>query len=275
MKIFVCYHKKELVIENDILQPLQVGSALAKELFLPLTDNIGNEISALNPYYSELTAAYWIYKNVQEDIVGLCHYRRFFNFKNEETKIHRISSDFMQKFGYEKAHIESLMTDYDLILPTKKGAKKHPVSLYDFYKKEHYISDLDITLDVIKEKYPDQYQTAYKTLHRQTKGYYANMLIARKEIFDQAAAWLFDILFEVQKRIHKDVLKRTPYQQRVYGFISERLMSVFVALHPELRIKEMPCLMVETDEKKWRKYCLHKFKQKILNLFHIKKDKCA
>ncbi len=270
IKIYVCYHEKAPLVENEILQPIQVGAALAKEKFLPFTDDSGDHISNFNPYYSELTATYWIYKNVHENIVGLSHYRRFFNFANDETKICRISSDFPSKFGYDKTNIETLMANYDLILPNKRGSKRHPVSLYDFYKKEHYINDLDVTLEVIKEKHPDQYQTAFQTLHNETSGYYANMLIAKKEVFDLYAKWMFDILFEVQKRIHKDVLKRNSYQQRVYGFISERLMTVFIALHPELKIKELPWIIVEKNSRKWKKYCLKKFKNKLLKWLGFK-----
>jgi len=46
-------------------------------------DNTGENISNKNQYYSELTGIYWVYKNQSSDIVGTCHYRRFFTAKGE------------------------------------------------------------------------------------------------------------------------------------------------------------------------------------------------
>ena len=97
------------------------------------------------------------------------------------------------------------------------------------------------------------------------------MLVAKKEVFDAYAEWLFDILFEVEKRIQKDVEKRDTYQKRVYGFLSERLMTIYIDLHPELKVKEVPVIFIEENKKKWRKYIFRYWKRKLLNIF--KKEK--
>jgi len=263
--IYICYHKDAPIVENEIMKPIQVGSAFSSQRLNILQDDKGISISQKNKHYCELTATDWIWKNSRENIVGLCHYRRFFNFKNNETKIFNLASDFCNKFNLNKQILDDLMNKYDLILPLKKSSKKHPMSLYKFYAQEHIKSDMDVLLDVIKEKYPKQYKTAYNTLHESISGYYANMIIAKKKIFNDYAKWLFDILFEVEKRIESDVLKRDSYQQRVYGFLSERLMTVYVALHPKLKIKEVPVIFVEENKAKWRKYLLHQWIKKIFN----------
>ena len=253
-QIYVCYHKALPFVKSDVLTPIQVGAEIAENQLDIIKDNTGDHISAKNPYFCELTATYWIWKNAKADNVGLCHYRRFFNFKNHETKVFRKTDQIAEKFSLNEKTVSQILKEYDLILPMKKGSKRHPKTLYDFYAKEHFQSDLDLTLDIIKEKHPNQYPIADHVLRQWTYGYYANMIVAKKEVFDAYASWLFGILFELERRIQKDVVLRSSYQQRVYGFISERLMPVFVATHPLFKVKEVPCVFVENSLKKYLKY---------------------
>ena len=252
--------------------PIHVGKAIAEVDLGFDGDESADNISSKNHYFCELTATYWIWKNVKEDIVGLCHYRRYFNFKNDHTKTNKIGDNFAEWSGNTSKEIAPYFEKYDMVLPKKKGAKKHPVFLYDYYAKEHVQSDLDVALEIIQKKYPEQYLVAYDTLHNSTTGYYANMLVAKKEIFDAYAKWLFDILFEAEKRIQKDVEQRDTYQQRVYGFLSERLMTVWVALHPELKIKEVPVIFVEEDKHQWHKYLFRYWKRRFFNFFKRRKN---
>ena len=63
--------------------PIQVGKKLCPETNLGFqNDDVGDNISRKNSYYSELTALYWIWKNNPAAYKGLVHYRRFFGTKN-------------------------------------------------------------------------------------------------------------------------------------------------------------------------------------------------
>ena len=57
--IFVAMHKEGSIPTNDsIYKFVQAGAALNKKIDNVLYDNIGDNISKLNPYYCELTVLY-------------------------------------------------------------------------------------------------------------------------------------------------------------------------------------------------------------------------
>ncbi len=271
IKIYACHHKPYFTLSNSIIEPIHVGAALSDYTLDMQKDNTLDNISHKNPYYCELTATYWIWKNATADIVGLCHYRRFFNFKNDEIKVQKLTDTFLADYGVNADNIIRLLNEYDIILPRKNKVKSNEPTLYDYYAREHIINDLDVTIDVLKSKHPEQAALIDKVLKENTQGYFANMIIAKRNIFNKYAQWLFDVLFAVEERIQPDVLTRDAYQQRVYGFLAERLMTVFVALNPDLKIKELPKLYVEDNPKIWRRYKMRRIKHKIFEFLHLRK----
>ena len=85
--IFTMTHKKFREPEDAIYVPLHVGRACSGD-YGYAGDDTGDNISAKNCYYGELTGVYWVWKNVRTtDYVGICHYRRY--FCTEEGRIGR------------------------------------------------------------------------------------------------------------------------------------------------------------------------------------------
>ena len=136
VSIYTMTHVPFTPPEDPIYIPLQVGRALHDDLGYQ-GDDTGDTISALNPYYSELTGLYWIWKNVNDaDYLGLCHYRRY--FLNENGTL-------MTKADY--LHIFSR---YDVILSRPQAGA------YDYrtvYSRSHDVRNLDMTGEVIQELY--------------------------------------------------------------------------------------------------------------------------
>ena len=90
IKIYVACHNKfvppEELKTNDMFVPILCGKALynaendngkkGSRAWIPeFGDNIGDNISSLNPYFCELTGLYWVWKNDKDsDYIGLNHY---------------------------------------------------------------------------------------------------------------------------------------------------------------------------------------------------------
>lgn len=208
VKIYTMTHKKFYEPKEEIYVPLHVGRAIAEELGYQ-GDDTGESISAQNPFYGELTGVYWVWKNVVDaDIIGICHYRRF--FLNEKRQL------------LTQQEYEALLGEYDVIVSnsvTVEGCYR------DYYAEAHNVEDLLMVGEVIREKYPD-YAPYFEAALSGNTYYYGNLMVTTRELFFKYAGWLFDILFEVEKRI--DVTDYDLYNRRVFGFLSEQLVKVWV-----------------------------------------------
>ncbi len=209
VKIFAMTHKEFDVPKNTMYVPLHVGHMQAKQDFGYLGDDTGDHISELNCYYAELSGVYWVWKNYHEaDYVGICHYRRFLT--SEEGYV------------FSEQQYEAILQEYDII--TTKQLEL-PNSYHYGFGAHHRKETLDETGRIIQEKYPEYYDTFLDLVHK-NKTYFGNIMVAKKELFDEYAEWLFNIFFELQKRI--DLTFEDDYHKRVFGFISEFLLYVWV-----------------------------------------------
>ena len=103
-------------------------------------------------------------------------------------------------------------------------------------------------MNIIKEKYPEMSPYVDK-LKEQNRGYFYNMFIMRKELFHEYAEFMFNILFELSRRI-PDRSRRNLYQQRIEGFIAERIANVFfnyLVNERGLFIKEVPVVQLDPE----------------------------
>jgi len=243
-KIIVCYHKESDVFANDCLQPLHVGKAQHLDVLKDMTgDNTGENISHKNSSYCELTGMYWLWKNVDADNYGLFHYRRFLDLKGGYRG--QVYPSMINVDDFDSAVVNAVMKNCDMILPKKS---KFKISLYDYYKKIHYVRDLEIVKDIIKDKYPDYIPAMDRALNSK-KGYFCNMFVMKKDLFNEYCSWLFDVLGEAEKLI--DTTDYDSYQSRVLGFLSERMFSIFIQYKketsPSLKIKEVKTLFINPE----------------------------
>ena len=214
IKIIVATHKKYWMPKDPMYLPVHVGAA-GKESIGYQRDDEGENISEKNPHYCELTGLYWAWKNVDADYIGLAHYRRHFsNGKHFVEKKKRV---------IDKQGMELKLQNTDILLP--KPRNYWIETNYSQYAHAHHAIDLKVTKKILKEKYP-KYIKAWNISMKKTTGHRFNMFVMRKDLFDKYCTWLFDILFELEKRL--DISTYNQNDSRVFGFVSERLLDVWI-----------------------------------------------
>ena len=241
IRIYMVYHKAAPMIGRRPFVPIQVGNA--KDIpGIEVRDNTGDNISRKNANYCELTAQYWVWKNVKADFVGLAHYRRLPSFTGEYAEFYPDYSDeTCRRFGWDEETIAGLLEEYNVLLPAcwpvnPPGEPGHLMTPYEFHCIEHRASDMEETMRVIRDVSPEMYPYAEQSLCKDTSECFGNVCVMRKDLFDNYSEWLFKVLFELERRI--DIPKEKEHA-RVFGFLSERLIMVWLAYAREhLGVKE-------------------------------------
>lgn len=234
IKILVAAHKKYWMPNDDVYLPIHVGREGKADLGY-IGDNTGDNISAKNANYCELTGLYWAWKNLKCDYIGLCHYRRYFAGKN----LHTNNAEKKKAVILHRQDYEKLLREYDVILPVKRNYYIETVRSQ--YEHAHNKRDINEAEKIVTELYPE-YSEAFAKVMGRTKLHILNMFVMNKALFDEYCSWLFSILFELEKRI--DITNYNKYEARVFGFISERLFNVWLEKQ-KLKVKEVPVVNLE------------------------------
>ena len=244
--VIIATHKKYKMPKDNMYLPVHVG-AEGKDLDLGYTkDNINENISAKNASYCELTGLYWAWKNIDSSYIGLAHYRRHFSL-SKKTKN---PFDNILRFN----ELKPMLNNYSVFVPKKR--KYYIETLYSHYAHTHYAEHLDITKKIIAKKYPE-YLESCKKIYGQTYGFMFNMMIMRKDLFRDYCQWLFDILFELEKRIGDKSKDYSSFQGRFYGRVSEIIFNVWLDYQlksgkiKQSDIKELNCIY--TEKIAWRR----------------------
>ena len=202
MSVYMATHVAFSKLPYNYIIPIFLGTSTEKNSYPGVTDYTGTNIADKNHLYSELTALYWIWKNTDDDFVGLCHYRRFFDVTESE--------------------IHTTLSENKVILP-RVQLLRWPVGQQ--FIRVHSEIIWNQALDILYQKYPE-YISHGKRIFSDNRLYRYNMFIARREFVDNYCSFVFDILFELEQ-----VLGSLPldiYQQRYAGFVSERLLTLYI-----------------------------------------------
>lgn len=236
--LYTSHHKPSAFLSSDIIKPIHVGKENSYNDICCMGDNTGDNISYKNPFYCELTAQYWVWKNEElPDYVGFMHYRRHLNFSENQgyeedvwgvVNENLLSTAYEEKFGLNEKSINEAVSGVDILLPKKWSVKQAgSKNNYDHYKSSPHlhIEDYQGAIDSLLFLYPE-YATAVREFNQATDGYYTNMFVMKKEIFIEYSEWLFSIFDHLEN--HFSMRNYSSQEKRVIGHISERLFNIFI-----------------------------------------------
>lgn len=184
---------------------------------------------------------YELYKNgtLSSKYIGLNHYRRYFNFLDN-------TPDF-----------EDIFQNYDIILNKKYYLK---FNLETQYCLGHLCQSLHEVINIIKKSKPEYYKTAKDSLKAKDV-FFCNIFIMKKEDFFRYCEFIYDILFEFDRRHNfnndEDIINylkiyfpkdKISFQTRLQGFLAERLSTIFFK-HNFKRIKIFPLICIKKNAK--------------------------
>lgn len=224
--IIVAAHKKYRMPQTDLYLPVHVGAAGKDDLGYA-RDDWGDNISAKNNHFCELTGLYWAYKNLNPKYLGLVHYRRFLGER-----------PFYRGNKYDnlltRNTVDRLFERYDVIVPKKQHYVIESVASH--YMHTHNAQELEVARQIIAELYPAFVKDWDDVMNRRSAHMF-NMFVMKYEEAQSYCEWMFSILFELEKRI--DLSQYDAFQARLFGRISEFLLDVWIN-HRHLTYAEMP-----------------------------------
>lgn len=172
---------------------------------------------------------YWAWKNLKNvDVIGLCHYRRYFDFHKQCKWPYPITSFTTSQFKLLDFSIPQSVVDRILkggiVVPR---SVIYPIPLFYDYASCHIGSDMRIIQQIIEEKGDAKFINAFEdVMFRNNKLIHYNMFIMKWDDFNNYCNWLFPILKEAEKRI--DISHYNVIQKRIWGYMAERLMNVWL-----------------------------------------------
>jgi hypothetical protein len=236
VRFYIAAHKPCLLPEgNAAFIPVGCGGYFPDQP-AAISDNTGDNISEKNGDFSELTAWYWVWKNVRDaDIVGFCHYRRYF-FLHPGHELFTAGPPF---FGLP-ANKDSLgiltherclqvateaLDAADVVVPKRFYFNGSLAAQYKSHNQDIYWGAYwSLFLEGIREvdkhlyRYVDIFDNSYQ------HAYFNNMMVTRKTYFDAYMSVLMPVLEWVERR--KAALNQ-PFPPRLAGHVSERFFTLY------------------------------------------------
>ena len=219
LRIFIITHKDFENFRYNPVYTIVAGdkSELQKKYNLKIIYANKCKLYNLKRAYSEMFKLYYIYQlykngTISSKYIGVNHYSRYFNFTDNIPDM------------------DSIFENYDVIL---NEPFNDSIGMQSQYCRFHFCRDYHQMINIIKDFKLDYYETALQA--NNLKFFHCcNLFIMKKEDFFKYCDFIYDILFEFDRRNNfktdDDVLAFTGnslYHSRLQGFLAERLGNIF------------------------------------------------
>lgn len=281
IKIGIAYHKACKFIKSDVYIPVQVGASRSTCDLGIQRDDEGSNISAENAYCSEMSATYWLWKNVKSDYKGLFHYRRFLTFQKQSSfkRLGQLSlyiasklispmvkDSRMQYFAFPNITIdenqaESMLVSFSSEL--EKDIKNNDIDLYcaGFIKQSTYTMRTHLQraigfwhtnyIEKLIEGLNPEFNKYFVETLKDNKFVGFNMIIAKDEVFDDYCKMMFGILEKYHEHMNEGVSasRVNVAMLRDSGYIAELVTDSYIRMikNRGRKIKHLGCLNVDIE----------------------------
>ena len=192
-------------------------SELASEGCL-FDDDCADSISALNPWWGELTALHWLMQQPLEGIIGNAQYRRFWDD-------------------------DSLSTVVPNALYLSEPCM-FPCSMADQFQGGHMFPGVELTVDLAARGGFPFSEAEMVAVWRSNRFQGGPMAVGSWSVYKQIMKILFDCLWPIWNTYEKDIRGLQGYDQRAIAFLAERLLSGIVLMKdkflPEATLRTIP-----------------------------------
>ncbi len=296
-KIILVTHKPFKIPEGKCFVPVHAGRSVMKSvskdgyinkkdmdwlLDNTIGDDTGDNISDKNRKYCECCALYWAWKNYDKldnpDYIGFMHYRRHFVFdnnyweKSKKSKTEKawgflfepcFDENYQKRLNLFDEEIEKACLNYDVITTNFADftlAWNPPLDLREDYLISipgTKLRDIDLMIEILNRKYP-QYKEDFKEIYNGSKKLMFQMFIMKKELFFEYCEFLFDILFEIEKRV--DYSCYSVNGTRTIAYLGEVLLTFFLVIikkkYQNLKVlnRASTILLIPQNQKEAKKY---------------------
>ena len=248
--MYIVTHKECNLPNISGYVPILVG-AEGKDSEEILRDDSGDNISSKNKDYCELTGLYWIWKNTDDEYKGIVHYRRFFGksrWSGSEKDIYSIED------------LNRMLKNNDMIVTYTEHIRfslKEKLIRYHCSQKVY-----SVFRDSVQALYPE-YIPNYDNVMAGNAMCICNMMYCKRDWFNNYCRWLFDVLTKAEEIIEKENID---FEPRLYGFIGERLLNVWIAQN-NVKCKQLPIINTEMSFFKRTKWILTTYVSEIIFKF--------
>ena len=281
VQIFSVYYSSQNIIDNSCynntcIVPIQTGRESTGISLDMLGDNSGDNISAKNPDYGELTAWYWVWKNWlplhQEcEYIGFTQYRRLpvLSSDNGHYLKHISKQGFLKKAEeFTEDNVIKFIGDSDIVAVKKWNTLVSTEwEFTSFIPSEDWLwarkcftggnSDKEHLFDSILKKNSARYKCNF---------------IMKTSLFCEMCSWLFPMLFEFESKRITDKSKNQPKIGRICAYITECFINLWTdqkEAGKNVKIKDM-CIYEASFPRKSMQDNLKRLKWFVDIFYHLK-----